>query len=76
MTGTVYTCLHTNQSRSCLNHLVLIIAPYFILFILVTLCLTRISLLNGHLSCAVQMHVEFLPENLQRRDQMGHVVVR
>jgi len=22
MTGTVYTCLHTNQSRSYLNHLV------------------------------------------------------
>ena len=29
MTGTVYTCLHTNQSRSYLNHLVLfeIICP-------------------------------------------------
>jgi len=23
MTGTVYTCLHTNQSRSYLNHLVI-----------------------------------------------------
>ena len=25
MTGTVYTCLHTNQSRSYLNHLVYVI---------------------------------------------------
>ena len=24
MTGTVYTCLHTNQSRSYLNHLVIV----------------------------------------------------
>ena len=25
MTGTVYTCLHTNQSRSYLNHLVYVV---------------------------------------------------
>jgi len=30
MTGTVYTCLHTNQSRSYLNHFVYkIIVPTF-----------------------------------------------
>jgi len=29
MTGTVYTCLHTNQSRSYLDHLVYIFVLYF-----------------------------------------------
>ena len=31
MTGTVYTCLHTNQSRSYLNHLVLLSEIFLIL---------------------------------------------
>ena len=31
MTGTVYTCLHTNQSRSYLNHPVYLLLSYIIL---------------------------------------------
>ena len=50
MTGIVYTCLHTNQSRSYLNHLVYKTIPYLHTYRVTGMAGLKVHLFVYHIS--------------------------